>query len=63
MDVIGCAALQAMEVDTQEAVDRFRAAVGGFRAADLGLSGVAEEVRAHTSHQTPGWERGDRKED
>ena len=46
VDVMGCAGLQAMEVDTQEAVDRFRAAVGGFRASDLGLGGVAEEVPA-----------------
>ncbi|KAL3893077.1 MAG: hypothetical protein SGPRY_014496 [Prymnesium sp.] len=33
-----------MEVDTTESVARFRKAVGGFRASDLGLGGVAEEV-------------------
>lgn len=42
--VIGCEGLWAMEVKTEDAVARFRAAVGGFRAADLGLGGVAEEV-------------------
>lgn len=44
--VDGCASLLAMEVQTDEAVARFRAAVGGFRASDLGLGGVAEEVLA-----------------
>ena len=44
VDVVGCQGLQAMEVQTDEAIARFRAAVGGFRAADLGLGGVAEEV-------------------
>ena len=44
VDVEGCPALQAMEVETDEAIARFRAAVGGFRAADLGLGGMAEEV-------------------
>ena len=42
--VDGCATLQAMEVQTDEAIARFRAAVGGFRASDLGLGGVAEDV-------------------
>ena len=42
--VAGCENLQAMEVETADAVDRFRAAVSGFRAADLGLGGLAEEV-------------------
>ena len=42
--VDGCPALLAMEVQTDEAVARFRSAVGGFRASDLGLGGVAEEV-------------------
>ena len=42
--VNGCANLLGMEVQTDEAVARFRAAVGGFRASDLGLGGVAEEV-------------------
>ena len=42
--VNGCPSLLAMEVQTDEAVARFRAAVGGFRASDLGLGGVAEEV-------------------
>ena len=42
--VEGCANLLGMEVQTDEAVARFRAAVGGFRASDLGLGGVAEEV-------------------
>lgn len=42
--VNGCASLLAMEVETEEAVARFRKAVGGFRASDLGLGGVAEEV-------------------
>ena len=44
VSVEGCAMLQAMEVETGAAVARFRAAVGGFRAADLGLGGVAEDV-------------------
>ncbi len=44
MDVVGCENLQAMEVETGDAVDRFRAAVSGFRAEDLGLGGVAEDV-------------------
>ena len=44
MPVDGCAGLLAMEVETAEAVARFRAAVGGFRASDLGLGGVAEDV-------------------
>ena len=42
--VDGCANLLAMEVETGDAVARFREAVGGFRAADLGLGGVAEAV-------------------
>lgn len=42
--VDGCANLYGMEVETGEAVARFREAVGGFRASDLGLGGVAEEV-------------------
>lgn len=42
--VDGCANLFGMEVDTTESVARFRKAVGGFRASDLGLGGVAEEV-------------------
>ena len=44
VQVDGCASLLAMEVETEEAVARFRKAVGGFRASDLGLGGVAEEV-------------------
>ena len=44
VEVNGCTNLLAMEVQTDEAVARFRAAVGGFRASDLGLGGVAEEV-------------------
>ena len=44
VEVNGCPTLMAMEVQTDEAVARFRAAVGGFRASDLGLGGVAEEV-------------------
>jgi len=44
--VEGCPALLALEVRPDEAVARFRAAVGGFRASDLGLGGVAEEVLA-----------------
>ena len=44
MDAVGCENLQAMEVETGDAVDRFRAAVSGFRAEDLGLGGVAEDV-------------------
>ena len=44
VDVTGCDNLMAMEVDTADAVQRFRDAVGGFRASDLGLGGVAEEV-------------------
>lgn len=44
VEVNGCASLLAMEVETEEAVARFRQAVGGFRASDLGLGGVAEEV-------------------
>ena len=44
VEVNGCPTLLAMEVETEEAVARFRAAVGGFRASDLGLGGVAEEV-------------------
>lgn len=46
VDVVGCANLAAMEVETGDAVARFRKAVGGFRAADLGLGGVAEDVVA-----------------
>ncbi|KAL1520168.1 hypothetical protein AB1Y20_023638 [Prymnesium parvum] len=42
--VDGCANLFAMEVETEEAIGRFRAAVGGFRASDLGLGPVAEEL-------------------
>ena len=42
--VNGCDNLYAMEVETTEAVARFREAVGGFRASDLGLGGLAEEV-------------------
>ena len=42
--VDGCPTLMAMEVQTDEAVARFRNAVSGFRASDLGLGGVAEEV-------------------
>jgi len=44
VEVSGLANLDAMEVDTADAVARFREAVGGFRAADLGLGGIAEEV-------------------
>eukprot|EP00966_Prymnesium_polylepis_P051412 1189750-Prymnesium_polylepis.2 len=44
VEVDGCANLYGMEIETGEAVARFRDAVGGFRAADLGLGGVAEEV-------------------
>ena len=44
VEVEGCPTLRAMEVETDAAVARFRAAVGGFRASDLGLGGVAEEV-------------------
>ena len=42
--VAGCENLEVMEVQTDAAVARFREAVGGFRAADLGLGGVAEEA-------------------
>ena len=42
--VSGCENLEVMEVQTDAAVARFREAVGGFRAADLGLGGVAEEA-------------------
>ena len=42
--VNGVAGLDAMEVNTDEAVERFRKAVSGFRAADLGLGSAAEEV-------------------
>ena len=44
--VNGVAGLDAMEVSTDEAVERFRKAVSGFRAADLGLGSAAEEVVA-----------------
>ena len=44
LEVDGCPNLMAMEVETDEAIQRFREAVGSFRAADLGLGGVAEEV-------------------
>jgi arsenite-transporting ATPase len=44
VDIVGCENLSAMEVDTEDAVARFRDAVGGFRAADLGLGGIAEDV-------------------
>jgi len=44
VDIFGCENLSALEVDTEDAVARFRSAVGGFRAADLGLGGIAEDV-------------------
>merc|ERR1719272_1280095 len=42
--VNGVEGLEAMEVSTEEAAERFRSAIGGFRASDLGLGGVAEEL-------------------
>ena len=42
--VNGVEGLMAMEVSTEEAAERFRSAIGGFRASDLGLGGVAEEL-------------------
>ena len=42
--VNGVEGLEAMEVSTEEAAERFRSAIGGFRASDLGLGSVAEEL-------------------
>ena len=42
--VNGVEGLEAIEVSTEEAAERFRSAIGGFRASDLGLGGVAEEL-------------------
>ena len=42
--VNGVEGLEAMEVSTEEAAERFRSAIGGFRASALGLGSVAEEL-------------------
>lgn len=42
--VNGVEGLEAMEVSTEEAAARFRSAIGGFRASDLGLGSAAEEL-------------------
>lgn len=42
--VNGVEGLEAMEVSTEEAAERFRSAIGGFRASDLGLGSAAEEL-------------------
>ena len=57
--VAGCENLEVMEVQTDAAVARFREAVGGFRAADLGLGGVAEEALSQLGlHWNPRVGRG-----
>ena len=51
--VNGVEGLEAMEVSTEEAAERFRSAIGGFRASDLGLGSAAEELVSKLVTATP----------